>query len=319
MIFRTDISSADIPYEEYLLLREQYRRERHLPPDLPFPKNDCDYTDSVAYRLDSPPINDVEAIRSFTNYLYQYYPQAKIILQCVADCSNYDTFEAADWFSRQSFGELILPRRYDIPNAVTCPQCGNPTFDCNFFYSRSNWKAPRKAIFNVGDEFLPICTSEFIEKYEQQKFTGLTFIPIDDVYYRVSVAEHQWQERSGVCTHCNMKTNVIPCAFFNLKEEYLYDFQFIRVNTHSYRAVLPSFIFSRRAYKFLIENYHKPELKPNSSLPWTYITQPVIPGYMSDLVYPKPRMYYNGSYPMDIYVNSPDDSAAPEGYAFKED
>lgn len=183
-----------------------------------------------------------------------------------------------------------------------CKSCGNMYVDQNYEPLVNISKMPKKApFFSLDGNLKLFAHDKFINDYNRLGLTGLTFSPFHEDLFRVNVKMHVWSSQSGVCELCGMKTNVTRSAFFNLMEDYKYDFQFIRINPgyvtpHEgpYATPMVFFILSPKAAK-LIRSYAKAAGKMD------YCIAPIIPGYMADKFYPQDCLFKNGNFPMTVF------------------
>ena len=180
-------------------------------------------------------------------------------------------------------------KRYDLFRV--CPACGNKPINAelpeDFLFS----KLPKKkSLFYFYPPHLHFARQKFIDSYEASGLTGLSFEQVGDDLFYINVALHRWNDRTGVCEQCEMKTNVIGNSYFNLPEQYLYDIQRVEVNTCNGYSVLdsPYYVFSRNAASFL-----KQDIRGCSI--------PILPNHLSDLVWPTSQMFTNGTYPTTVY------------------
>jgi hypothetical protein len=187
---------------------------------------------------------------------------------------------------------------------IQCSDCGNlylnPNFETEFKMKKSLQK---ESVFAINAPHFNIARADFVENFKQQNFTGVTFEPFFDGYYKMNIVQHQWNDRSGVCAVCGMKTNVIRTAFFNLYEEYLYDFQSVLTNCISDDSgdsinLDAQVVMSSRAMRFMYQ-YCDPFSNPVGET----IT-PIMSGYLSDVIWPEDCMFYNGDYPLSVLRES---------------
>ncbi len=177
---------------------------------------------------------------------------------------------------------------------VVCQACGNYHQDQDFIPKINLAKLQSKPILMDFYGTLKVfCRPRFIENYKQSGLTGLSFADwgISDKkglpLAQVRPQKHIWQDRTGVCDECEMKTNITSIlGVFNTHEIFKYDFQYVSVNDREGEG----FILSKRALEFCAK-FTRDSVDD-------YLTYPVIPGYMEDKIWPEPKMFTNGEAPL---------------------
>ena len=170
-----------------------------------------------------------------------------------------------------------------------CPECGNRPYCTDIPDDFKFKRLPKKqSLFSFYPPPLYFAREKFIKAYERAGLTGLTFESMPEDLFLVKVVKHRWNDRVGVCDKCEMKTNVVSDDFFNLPENYLYDIQRVEVNCGSGAGLVPHCVVTPKAFKFLKLGI------------WSCFS-PVMPYHLSDLVWPAPRMFTNGTYPITVY------------------
>ena len=176
---------------------------------------------------------------------------------------------------------------------VTCPACGNRFVDPEFAPVFDERRLPKKALFSLDGALKLFARSRFVRDFGDLGLTGLAFEDCGVDLYRVHVECHKWGDTTGVCDRCGMKTNVQGAACFNLREEYLYDFQYMRLNP----GVTPHlllFVVTPRAMR-LMQEYTEAfgEI--------TYCFGAAVPGMMEELIWPQDKLYTNGEMPETVF------------------
>lgn len=184
-----------------------------------------------------------------------------------------------------------------IGGCATCPECGNESDDPSYSFPFDRKAVSREAsllhLFARPYIFSSLCWDTFRRAYVKSGLTGLVFDPAtgmepqDDSkkLYRVIVAQHRWTERQGVCPTCEMKTNARGDAFFNLRETYRYDFQFVRHGscTEVRKIGETQIVASRQAVAFL-QDLKLLNWKKSACVP-------VAPGFRRDIIVPEARIF----------------------------
>jgi hypothetical protein len=185
---------------------------------------------------------------------------------------------------------------------MICPACGNKYQDAYFVPAIRPERLPASPkVMSFYGKLKMFCREPFLEKYETAGLTGFSFedwetcdkhrVPL----YLIRVPQHKWQDRTGVCDTCEMKTNVTtPEGLFNCHEQFQYDIQHIR--TYRWDA----FVLSRRAIDFFsrYSSMMKTILNPPPSI------SPIIPGYREDEIWPEPRVFAYGEVPLHMLRSS---------------
>jgi hypothetical protein len=183
---------------------------------------------------------------------------------------------------------------------IKCSDCGNWMLNPDFqtqFNPKSLWK--KKAVFSLNSANFYLAREWFVEEFNQQGFTGVTFDYFLEGYYRMEIADHVWNNRSGVCPTCGMKTNVIRESYFNLPEKYLYDIQRLQYNFNGNDLGNTSglmdqrIVLSSRAMNFLYKHCD-PFCNPLGAV------IPIMPGHLSDIIWPEDKMFTDGDYPDSV-------------------
>jgi hypothetical protein len=249
-------------------------------------------------------IEDCPAIAKAKRFLvrevpYNAYVQESIMPPCVL-------FEEAgqNWFLLSRFAD-------DASNAevgdhrtsrIVCSACGNTYQDPGYVPVID--PVPLRAKPILMTFYAPLkmfCRPKFIPRYERSGLTGLSFSDWGQhdrhgqPLTRVTVQRHQWQERTGVCDECQMKTNVTSSwGLFSMKEVFKYDIQYLC----SYKD--ECFVLSRRALKFFgeVTSFTKSLLSDPDGL------VPVLPGYREDVVWPEPKLFGHGDIPVHMLRSS---------------
>ena len=182
---------------------------------------------------------------------------------------------------------------------IKCSDCGNWSLNPDFqtqFNPKTLWK--KTPVYSLNSANFYLTRHSFIREFERQGFTGVTFKLFTEEYSRMEIVQHEWNDRSGVCRTCGMKTNVIREAYFNLPEKYLYDFQRLQYNINAIDWAGDSgmydqrIVMSSRSANFL-HKYSKILCNPAEGIP-------ILPGYLSDIIWPEDRMFTDGDYPDSV-------------------
>jgi len=187
-----------------------------------------------------------------------------------------DTAEVGDW----------------LQSEVRCAGCGNRYQDPSYKLTVRGRRLPaNKRLFTFYGELSIFCRPQFVSSYERSGLTGIEFqqIPAERTegieLYRLILAPHKWKGREGVCEICGMKTNVRNIEFFNLPEQYEFDFQTVLAFSRHY------FVFSRKAVEFL---------QGESHTRFRHCEIPILPDYLVDRIYPEKRIFRNGEGPTRV-------------------
>ena len=257
------------------------------------------YPDPEAQETWTFGLDDREAIQRATDIYNRFTPDfAKPIYQVlVAPGLSPEIIDSSDFFVVGIIGDdasgLHAYESAEVgdwrQNVYECLSCGNSCQDPNFEFGILGKKLPKtKVLFSFFSKVSVFCRPEFVELYEAEQLTGLTFNPIDRgrtdgvELFKVNFHPHQWRDSDGVCEDCGMKTNVRSFQFFNLLEEYPFDFQVVTV----YRDHV--FVVSKRAAEFL---------RTCSHFEFEYCRCPILPGFMIDELYPEPKIFAHSEYP----------------------
>lgn len=222
--------------------------------------------------------------------------------------SNIDpaVIDKVDWFLVVRFaddasnGEIT----HHTDSIITCPICGNQYQDPRFVPALRAARLPARPKLMTFYGFHKLfCRPKFIDLYKNSGLTGLTFVdwgetdkhkvPLSLIY----VKQHKWQDRTGVCDKCEMKTNATSrCGLFNVHEKFQYDIQYLSTFDEGGEI----FVLSRAAMKFFekYSGYMKCVLEEPVAI------TPIIPGYLEDLVWPEPRLFANGEKPVSMLRSS---------------
>lgn len=179
-----------------------------------------------------------------------------------------------------------------------CRRCGQ-LYDSNDVVPEINVKLLRNRsaklmhFYHVHKVF---CRPSFVEAWEKASLTGLSFEPwgVKDRQGRplslVRTAKHDWQDRTGVCEMCGMKTNVTTVdACFNVNEQFKYDFQFLRTFNGT------AFVISQAAFEFMETVEPITNVWDEDSALGIY---PIVPGMHEELIRPEPKLFMYPEVPM---------------------
>jgi len=209
-----------------------------------------------------------------------------------------------EWFITFSFADDASNAEitHHTDSEITCKTCGNKQQNSNFVPAIKPSKLPaRPKLMTFYAPLKLFCRPKFIKRYEQSGLTGLTFIDWDEKDKHgqpltlIKVERHQWQDRTGVCDVCEMKTNVTTAyGLFNTHEKFKYDIQY--VNTYDSQ----DFVLSRKAVEFFLEVTDF--MEGIYRFPETLI--PIMPGYLEDIVWPEPKLFAHGEIPLHMLRSS---------------
>ena len=175
-----------------------------------------------------------------------------------------------------------------------CSECGNFKIQHNPDIRIDARKSPQnKVLFSFVGALSVFCRREFVELYEESGLSGLSFQKLSifksdaDELFFVKFRSHNWNDRVGVCDVCSMKTNVRGVQFFNLRETYFFDFQYVKVFDRVY------FVISKQAVEFLGRLSHT-EMRFSHGVVW--------PGLFENLIRPENRRFSFGECPTQVLV-----------------
>lgn len=246
------------------------------------------------------PVEATALIADAEEELAKVLPKKSVLFENILPGDpSIEEMETAAWFMVYGFADIG-----DITNAeithhtdsiMECPNCGNRYQNPRFVPAIRPKKLPSRPILMTfyGPHKI-FCRPKFIELYKQSGLTGISFIEWDEKDKKglplslIHVEPHKWQDRAGVCSTCEMKTNATnSIGLFNMREHFKYDLQYIHVFDEKGGDMGTSFILSQTAVDFLltVSGQMQTILEP----PLTTIT-PIMPGYMEDVVWPEPRM-----------------------------
>lgn len=182
---------------------------------------------------------------------------------------------------------------YHVDSLVKCPDCGNEHQSLAYPLRVRGRRLPKsKELFTFYGELSVFCRESFVQKASDCGLTGLEFpqIPLERTegtpLFRVKPHLHRWQDRSGVCEGCGMKTNVRGVQMFNLPEEYGFDVQVARLfDGHLY-------VLSRKALECISGACHITFEKTCFG--------PIRPGYMAGLLRPEDKVFRFGEAPTRV-------------------
>jgi len=220
-------------------------------------------------------------------------------------CSKSDQdLLANNWYIVRNFADDASNAEitHHTNSEIICPACGNKFQNAYFVPAIRPEKLPASPkLMSFYGPMKLFCREPFIEKYHKSGLTGFSFehweicdkhkVPL----YLVRVQQHQWQDQTGVCDRCQMKTNVTtPVGLFNIHEQFKYDIQHVR----TYRS--DAFVISRRAVEFFRQNsrYMRTVLMPPS------VAYPILPGYLEDVAWPEPKLFAHGDIPLHMLRSS---------------
>lgn len=173
-----------------------------------------------------------------------------------------------------------------------CSACGNLLTVMDEETKIRGDRLPKdKSLFSFARGSALFCRPGFVEAFQKSGMTGLSFVSLPRKssfgaeLYKIIPELHIWKDKSGVCVECYMKTNVRHWQFFNLCEDYRFDFQIARVFTGHV------FVVSHRALALLSQVSHTTIHD---------VRAPIMQGYLIDLVTPENRMFVNGDYPTRV-------------------
>jgi len=209
---------------------------------------------------------------------------------------SYDELKSCNHLGFAWLGRLVGETELetsvaDEPGGATvcCHGCGNPRENVGRRVRLKRKLVGKQHLLSLPSTRL-ICGDVFRHSCLDAGLTGLTFEPLAagatrSAWYWVEVVQHKWQDESGVCPHCGMKTNVRSPAYFNLPEQYQHDFQRVLLFDEF------NLVLSSRAVEFM------------SSLGLTSLKNvyvPILPGFHADIIAPEDRVFRNGDYPTRV-------------------
>lgn len=174
---------------------------------------------------------------------------------------------------------------------LKCDDCGNRYIDETFASPVVSKRLRTGALIGLDGVLKLLATKQFHSDYQKAGLSGLTFSWDDSVgRFRVRVEKHIWKQTAGVCATCGMKTNICKAWFFNLKEDYRFDFQFLRMHDDGHKTPPTPVVVSRRAREFFLT------LQGTVAKDLSYAI-PIVPGLRSDKLSPASGMFQNGETP----------------------
>lgn len=256
-------------------------------------------------RLQKIDIKDTEKVSLFVSNAQKRMRANEFMQELIYDISSTegDLIEA-DWYIVRNFADDASNAEitHHTDSEMICPACGNDFQNAYFVPAIRPEKLPGSPkLMSFYGPMKLFCRQPFLEMYHKSGLTGFSFedweicdkhkVPL----HLIRVQQHQWQDRTGVCDRCQMKTNVTtPVGLFNVHEQFKYDIQHVR----TYRS--DAFVISRRGVQFLSRVCRM--MKGAAEPP--YYLFPVIPGYLEDIISPEPKLFAQGDIPLHMLRSS---------------